>query len=425
LKGKDVFTVTGESKKSIRLRIISGPGNDKIEERSLVHSGRKKTWIYEQSPKAEIELGEEGKIIKHWNQAVYNYDRTAFTYPTYLPSPYISYNQYNGLELSMGIEFTRQKFGKQDYSIRHNFRVSATTQGNFVFKYTSRFRHVIRKWDIELEGIYARPDNYNFFFGSGNQTIKDDARFDNEYYVTRFNRYGLGTSLIQDFWKRSNFSWKASYERYEGVIDENTILSGERSFFGIAPLHMLESEVKLDMDFRDNPALPGKGMRLWISHQNGIITNNNNSNYGITSAFVEHYATIHTKFPITLGLKAGAGDSYGSIPFYKQLSLGQLNDLRGYVRHRFTGDGKLFINSELRLQLLDVKTSVVPIKLGVKGFYDSGRVYVNKEYSSNWHKGYGGGMYIVPLDKRFTCSASVAFSKEETAFFLISLGKVF
>jgi hypothetical protein len=50
---------------------------------------------------------------------------------------------------------------------------------------------------------------------------------------------------------------------------------------------------------------------------------------------------------------------------------------------------------------------------------------MNNEHSNYWHKGYGGGIYVVPLDERFTCSASVAFSEEETAFFLISLGKAF
>jgi hemolysin activation/secretion protein len=102
-----------------------------------------------------------------------------------------------------------------------------------------------------------------------------------------------------------------------------------------------------------------------------------------------------------------------------------LNDLRGYVRHRFTGNGKLYVNSELRLQLLDINTSILPMKLGVKGFYDWGRVYMNTENSKTWHKGYGGGMYVVPLDERFTCSTSVAFSKEESPFVLFSIGGAF
>jgi hypothetical protein len=102
-----------------------------------------------------------------------------------------------------------------------------------------------------------------------------------------------------------------------------------------------------------------------------------------------------------------------------------LNDLKGYVRHCFTGNGKLYVNSELRLQLLDINTSILPMKLGVKGFYDWGRVYVNTENSKIWHKGYGFGMYVVPLDERFTCSTSVAFSKEGSPFVLFSIGGAF
>ncbi|MDQ4141221.1 MAG: outer membrane protein assembly factor, partial [Bacteroidota bacterium] len=425
LKGQDIFDIKGESKKSIKIRVIGGPGSDVIEEKSKVAAVGKKTFIYEQNPKSQVTPGEEGKIIKTWNQSVYNYDRTAFAYNTYFPSPYISYNQYNGIEFGFGMLFTQQKFGKQDYSTKHQIQVSGTTRGNLVFNYSSRLHHVFRKWDVAFEGIYARPDNYNFFFGFGNETIKDKALFNKDYYLARYNLYGVGTSLIHDFWKRSNFSLTTSYQRYKGITEPNTFLNEQKKLYGIAPLHMLEGEVKLDLDFRDNPYLPNKGMRFFITHQNGFITNYNNQNYGITNAFVEHYSSMGNRFPVTLGLKAGGGDTYGNLPFYRQLSLGQLNDLRGYVRYRFTGDSKLYVNSELRVQLLDTKTEIVPIKLGIKGFYDWGRVYLDNENSNKWHQGYGGGIYIVPLNERFTCSASVAFSEEESGFVLISLGRAF
>ena len=85
----------------------------------------------------------------------------------------------------------------------------------------------------------------------------------------------------------------------------------------------------------------------------------------------------------------------------------------------------LFLNSELRLQLLEVSTAIVPLRIGNKVFFDTGKIIQSGESSDKWHNGYGFGIYIVPLEERFTLSASVGFSSEETALLRIRLGTVF
>ncbi len=173
------------------------------------------------------------------------------------------------------------------------------------------------------------------------------------------------------------------------------------------------------------PGLPDRGMRLFASHNNGLITSNDNSNYGQTFAFIEHYSTLQALLPVTLGLRVGGGGSYGDIPFYKQFSLGQNTYLRVFRRNRFTGDAMLFLDSELWLQLLEVSTTIVPLRIGIKGFFDTGKIIQSGESSDKWHNGYGFGIFIVPLKERFTLSASVGFSSEETALLRIGLGSVF
>jgi outer membrane protein assembly factor BamA len=157
----------------------------------------------------------------------------------------------------------------------------------------------------------------------------------------------------------------------------------------------------------------------------GIITTADQQNYAVTNDLFELFTSVNRKNPITLGLRVGGGLSTGDLPFYKALNLGQNNHLRGFVSNRFSGEKSLFFNSSLRFQLGQSMTALFPIKYGINAFYDLGKVFVDGENSTIWHRGYGGGFYLVPLEERFVFSLNAAFSQEESFLVLFSLGRVF
>jgi hypothetical protein len=425
LDGKDVFDIKGESENSITIRVVGGPGADIIHERSKVGSSGRKTLIYERSKRGDIFLGEEGKMVASANDAAYNYDRRAFAYNTYLPLPYFAYNADDGFLFNFGLQFTRQKYGKDRYSSKHSLQATAATSGTYSFEYAARFHQVFGNWDVELGGLVARPNHFTNFFGIGNDTRKDDDLYRRKFYKTRYDSYQLTAGLVRDFWKYSRLVMQLHYENNEGQIDKSKTLFGEQDFFGSEKINLAEGVIGLDLDVRDNANLPTRGARLVVSHHNGVITNNGNSNYGQTLAFIEHFSTKRILLPFTLGLKAGGGDSYGEIPFYKQFALGQNTFLRGFRNNRFTGASVLFFNSELRMKLFDLHTQIVPMQVGVKGFFDSGKIVEDKPGSTKWHNGYGFGIFIVPLEARFALNASVGFSDEETVLLRFGLGTTF
>lgn len=45
--------------------------------------------------------------------------------------------------------------------------------------------------------------------------------------------------------------------------------------------------------------------------------------------------------------------------------------------------------------------------------------------SKKWHKGYGFGIFIIPLEESFTFDFTLGYSEEESALILFQLGKVF
>ena len=425
LGGTDIFEIKGDVENSILLRIIGGPGNDIIVDNSNVKFGGSMTLIYEKSKDAEIDLGESSSIVKTNNKAVYNYNRTAFKYNEYFPSPYIAYSNDLQFVLSFGIQFISRKYGKDPYNILQNIRATYATVGSFVLNYSVLFNHALGNWNIGLRGLYANPTSFTYFYGIGNETEIDQDLFNNDYYRTRYRAIQFAFEIGNDFWKVSNFSIGVSYENNGEQLDTINTIIGDGEFFGTDNTSIGEAVLALDIDFRNNASFPERGMRFYIEQDFGLIFSNDNSNYGKTFSFIEMFITRKILLPITLGIRIGGGDSYGDIPFYKQFSLGQNNYLRGYRANRFTGESILFLNTELRLQLSKIKTAIAPVVIGIKGFFDTGKVIQNEVTSKIWHKGYGFGIFIIPLEESLTLDFTFGYSEEESALIQFQLGKVF
>jgi outer membrane translocation and assembly module TamA len=86
-----------------------------------------------------------------------------------------------------------------------------------------------------------------------------------------------------------------------------------------------------------------------------------------------------------------------------------------------------FFNSELRWQLGETHNTFIPIKIGIRTFFDTGRVWADEDnaYDIYWHTGYGGGIYLAPFREQFAFNLSASSSKEESFLIMFSIGTFF
>lgn len=427
LGSKDVFRISGESQKSIRVRVFGGDGEDAIEDVSLVKSGGKKTLIYEKNKKSSVEMGTEGKIMKPENKDFYDYQRKIFTYNSYLPIPSLSYNGTEGLGIGWGYNFTRQKFGKEGYSSKHSFGASVNIPTGFQINYSSRFHHVLGKWDVQTAAVVDFPNPNTNFFGIGNESPLDAKLFAQNFYRSRHDTYYFQAGVIRDFYQRSSFSILAHFEN-NGLTKANSpsFFDADIDLYGINPVSIGLLKFALNLDFRDDKYFPKTGMRVFLSHQNGFATKSGKEQnlIGISEATIEGYISTKSKHPLTLGAKIGVSDSYGAIPFYQKIRLGQTNNLKGYYNDRFIGDAAAYLNSELRFRVGTLKNAVIPIEFGLTAFYDRGRVFEDGVDAELWHQGYGFGIYLLPVYSQVTVNLSVGFSEEASGLILFRFGSL-
>ena len=106
----------------------------------------------------------------------------------------------------------------------------------------------------------------------------------------------------------------------------------------------------------------------------------------------------------------------GHVAWFDAASIGGHN-ARAYRSHRFTGDSSLYGSAELRLWFARANTPILPVRLGVFGLVESGRVWYEDEDSSTWHTSYGGGLLLQPMGTPVTIHATVATGDEGPRFY--------
>ena len=111
------------------------------------------------------------------------------------------------------------------------------------------------------------------------------------------------------------------------------------------------------------------------------------------------YASLMSPPKVIGVIKLGAGHIFNdSIGYFRELSLGQNNELRGFRKNRFSGTPMAHGSLELRIKLSDSKSYILPGQASLVVFNDIGRVWYTGEGSNKCHYAAGGGFYNNPFN---------------------------
>jgi len=423
LADEDIFHVAGEGKgNKIKVRAFGGPGDDVFQ-----NEANSKTLFYDKGIGTKYDTGKKAKVVKYWNTDIYEYDRLRFNYDYFLPLATIGYSAYTGFGVNLSGTWTHRNFTKDIYHSKHKFNVGYTTEGNLSAGYSGRFHQAIRQWDFLFDAFVAQPQLQNRFYGIGNSSVNMDGELGVRYYESAVNTEHVSLGIARTFWQKSSFGIKAGVERNESQTIENTFLAENAADYLSTGQQwtMVPFQLKLDLDFRDEKGLPYNGARAVLAFESNSVVDGATSTFTFqtVSGDMEYYLSTRNRNPLTLGFRAGGATTNGAVPWYKLPSIGTNNGLRGFVQNRFAGTSTAYFDTELRYQIAEVPTSFVPMKIGVKVFYDRGRVFSDEPDESNsWKEGYGFGFYMVPLTESMTVSLTFGFSDEESVYPVFSIG---
>jgi hypothetical protein len=295
--------------------------------------------------------------------------------------------------------------------------------------------------EVEYDGTFRRPASplgYDVrasvsgiqqvnFYGFGNDTPKE-----------RRSRYHVQQTLVTlapavRFGSPSGTSLAVGPEfRYSNTGKRTGTILFEQSPYGIGAFNLMDVRATLEAGTRiqtapglmavalgaatgetaDQP--PGRGVRVLLSGFVSPALLDVAETYGGVDGYITGHAGNET---VQLAARVGGQRVFGTYPWFEAAALGGQTD-RGFHSHRFLGDSSLYGNAELRTYLgHPVFSSVFPVRFGLVGFVDSGRVWRKGETSNTWHPSAGGGLLMKPVGTSMVLRAVAARGSEGTLMY--------
>jgi hypothetical protein len=98
------------------------------------------------------------------------------------------------------------------------------------------------------------------------------------------------------------------------------------------------------------------------------------------------------KLPV-VAFRVGGKKLWGNFPYFDAAFLGGSETFRTEERQRYAGDASLYGSTELRIPVAKFPF-ILPLDVGLLGFADVGRVYLNGQSPGGWHSVGGGGFWV-------------------------------
>lgn len=395
LDDEDKVLVKGSGPGKIFVRIIGGHGNDiySIE-------NRKKVKLYDhKSLPNTIAEGENAKFRFTDDYEINTYDKDKKTFISGSILPDFAYNPDEDFVAKLSFTKTVNKFKRNPFTSQHTFDADfhSATSG-LKLDYEGEFATIIGKYNL-LIGAHITNSNWSDnFFGFGNETVYNESTVDFDYNRVGLNKLGVKAGFINVTPFGSTFRYMANFESIKVAETENRFISDEyatgnpdvfdrKYFTGLDALYRYESY--------DNKLNPTRGMLFELNLGGKVNTAQVDRIFGYFRPYMGFYNALSRNRKLVIKTRVDAQFNMGNdFEFYQAAKLGADSGLRGYRLERFSGKSAFGTGADLRYSFSTIKTSFLPLQIGVFGGYDVGRVWAENENSDKWHDSYGGGFWV-------------------------------
>lgn len=400
LESTDIFKVVGQQKGGVKVRII-----DPAEEDSLLLTQNHVNKI-SRGDKYEFDTLHEKK---------FDFSIVPFVSPRdfkiFDRDPLELFTR-TGVRVSMNFRYTTKPWKKDEYENDHLITVNyGFLRGALNAAYIGRLRRFVGMWDAIIKARLDIPAVENFY-GVGNNTIEDkDAG--PKYYSTTSRRFYGSVGLGRFFGRYHIVEFSAFLQRVK--INENNVLTSQHEAPSVfSPKQFAGFEAGYWYDHTNSPIYPTKGVRFHVG--GGYVQNTNT----MSRSFIKASSSLALYIPLgnafSIAVRGGGGVIDGDADYYHLNTLGGNENLRGYPRERFFGKNAFYNNNELRW-VTNTSNYIFKGKIGLLAFFDNGRVWQPGEISNTWHKGYGGGVILIPFN-RAALTGTYGKSKEGSQILL-------
>ncbi|MFD2822900.1 metallophosphoesterase [Lacinutrix iliipiscaria] len=406
LDDEDTFHVFGDGNHKIKIRIIGGQNKD-----TYTIDNNENIVVYDfETKKSEFTTNIKNKRLKDdYETNIYDHKKLKNSQNQLIPS--IGYNPDDGFKMGINNTYTTYSFERNPYTTQHVLGAAFYFATNgFDLNYKGEFANVLGEWNLGMKADYT-SSNYSInFFGYGNSTLnpnkEDKNTFDRNYNRVKYSTIKVAPSLIWYGELGSRIEGSLIYESIEveetqdRFINTFYVANGEENNNNFIGAEADYSFVNLD-----NKAFPTMGLQAHLTL--GYKTNLKEAKsfgYIIPSLAFNYKLIPNGQLVLATKLKGHVNLGH-DFEFYQAASLGASDGLRGYRNQRFAGQNAFYQNIDVRLNLRKVKTSLLPLNIGIYGGFDYGRVWIDDKFvmdpsfnKNEWNKSLGGGFFLNAAD---------------------------
>jgi len=393
LDGDDEFKIEGKGNNLIKLKVLGGEENDIY---NFENSRNAKLYDYKSKDNTIIKAGKKWLVDSY---EINNFDYTKRKTSNNSIFPTVGFSSDAGVNVGVSDTYTTYGLAKNPFTTQHTLGVNYffDTQG-LELSYFGEFAHIFYNWNLGIDVYYTSPNFTLNYFGNGNETMYDDSEVDLDYNRVNIEQWRFAPSLIWTNRRGSRFQFSAMIESLEVERDVERFIGDRFQANNDIFEDQLYAGAEVEYQYlnkRKNPAYPNLGVQLDLTagYKKSIDDSDNELGYLKPSLSIDY--PLHSSGIIVLATKIGGevivSDKY---EFYHGAMLGGNDNLRAFRNQRFNGKSSFYQSSDLRIGLGKVKTSFMPLRFGVTGGFDYGRIWVNNDNSKDWHTSYGGSVFI-------------------------------
>ena len=392
--GDDVAVIRGSAPVSIETRVIGGNGTNSIVDSSTVAGEQAPTGLYDLGAINGIDYGKDTL----WNRYPWVRYKGEWLPPGRTRgggiAPMISVDVARSLGFvgGLGIARTTYGYGTQPYSSRvaflaeHSLGMGGTrlTLDADQRKERSPVHYMMTARMSDLEFVN--------FYGFGN-TVE---AFGDPYHEAHQRQWTLQPAIALDLRGPRSYVTLGPVLQYS-VADSvpDRLVSALRPY-GFGSFGQIGMKLNVVHDSR------GERKQLNTPKQGRIIEGSAamypaawdvERSYGRIGVHALNYFTLPLPASPILMLGAGVTKVLGDAPYHDAAYLGGSGSVHGFNLQRYGGDAALLGTVELRIPVMRL-AAFIPLDLGVFGFSDFGRVYVDGESPGGWHRAMGAGVRV-------------------------------
>ncbi|TDQ21849.1 ShlB/FhaC/HecB family hemolysin secretion/activation protein [Tenacibaculum caenipelagi] len=410
LNGDDEFLISGNVNDGILLRIIGGQDHDVYTDKSSVSGWSKKTKIYDyKSKKNTVNKSKETADLRSDSYFKNTYNHRNINNNTTVVFPSLGSNPDDGFFFGASLTYTQQGFKKTPFANQHTITANHYSSTNgYDIEYNGEFTELIGSWSLNLYAK-ATSDNYSFnFFGWGNESVYNQS-FDLDYYRVKKEERSFSPSLLKRLRGGSIFKISGIVESIEIEDTPNRFINN----FDNQPTAIFDvnyfwgGELNFNHNRVDNLSFPTKGMNFDLAVGAKANADDFDRRFGYIKSSLAMYQNLVYNRSLVFASEIGTHVNIGNrFEVYQAATLGGERNLRGFNRERFSGNESFYHSNDLRLRFGRIKTGIIPMKIGVTGGFDYGRVWSPySPESKKWHTSYGGSLWLSGIDL-FTANVS-------------------